>query len=76
MVWVHPEIAKTIPSTIGALMGARSFKPIFIAPTCTTLIIPFEPCALNVEIQHFILRFNKNILTLWIPLKEGLGIET
>jgi hypothetical protein len=31
---------------------------IFIAPTYTTTIIPFEPSALNVEIQHFALGFS------------------
>jgi hypothetical protein len=31
---------------------------------CRATIIPLEPCALNVEIQH-----------LLIPLKEGLGGE-
>jgi hypothetical protein len=30
---------------------------VFIAPTWITNIIIFEPCALNVEFQHFILRF-------------------
>jgi hypothetical protein len=29
------------------------------APTCTATMVPLEPCALNAEIQHFILRFNK-----------------
>jgi len=32
---------------------------IFTAPTRTTTIITLEPCALNAEFQHFILRFNK-----------------
>ncbi len=40
---------------------------IFPAPTCTTIIITVEPCALNAEFQHFIPRFNKNFLTLQIP---------
>jgi hypothetical protein len=32
---------------------------IFTAPTtCRTAIITLEPCALNAETQHFILRFN------------------
>jgi hypothetical protein len=31
----------------------------FHAPTCITTIIIFEPCALNVEFQDFILRFNE-----------------
>jgi hypothetical protein len=43
-----------------------------LARTCTATIIPLEPCALNAEIQHFILRFNKISLTFCIPLKEGL----
>jgi len=29
------------------------------APNCTTTIISLEPCALNAELQHLILRFNK-----------------
>jgi hypothetical protein len=33
-----------------------------IASTYTIIIITFEPFALNVEFQHFILRFNKNSL--------------
>jgi hypothetical protein len=45
---------------------------IFTAPSCTTTIITLEPCALNAEFQHFILRFNKNFLSLLIPLKEGI----
>ncbi len=32
---------------------------IFTSPTCTATIIPLQPCALNAEFQHFILRFNK-----------------
>ncbi len=32
---------------------------IFTAPTSTTIIVTLEPCALNAEFQHFILRFNK-----------------
>jgi hypothetical protein len=34
-----------------------------------------EPCALNTEFQHFILSFNKKFINLWIPLREGLGVE-
>ncbi len=30
---------------------------IFTTPICTTTIITLEPCALNAEFQHFILRF-------------------
>jgi hypothetical protein len=32
---------------------------IFTAPTSKTTITTLEPCALNAEFQHFILRFNK-----------------
>jgi hypothetical protein len=31
---------------------------IFISLTCTTTIIILEPCALNVEFQHFIQSYN------------------
>jgi hypothetical protein len=48
---------------------------IFTAPSCTTAIIALEPCALYAKFQHFILRSNKNFLTLRIPLKEGIGGE-
>jgi hypothetical protein len=34
-----------------------------------------DDSAFRTEFQHFILRFNKNFLTLQIPLKEGLGVE-
>ncbi len=46
---------------------------IFTAPNCTTTTIMsrLEPCVLNAEFQHFILRFNKNVFTLRIPLKRG-----
>jgi hypothetical protein len=43
------------------------------ATNCTTTIVSLESCALNAEFQHFILRFNKNVFTLRIPLKEGIG---
>jgi len=32
---------------------------IFIALTCKATIINLEPCALNVDFQHFIPKFNK-----------------
>ncbi len=44
----------------------------FTAPTCTSTITILEPCALNAEFQHFIPKFNKNFLTLQIPLKERI----
>ncbi len=42
---------------------------------CTTTIISLEPCALNAEYRHFILRFIKNVFTLQMPLKEGMEGE-
>jgi hypothetical protein len=48
---------------------------IFTASNCTTMIISLEPRVLNAEFQHLILRFNKNVFTLWIPLKVGIGVE-
>jgi hypothetical protein len=35
---------------------------IFTAPTCTTIVITLEPCALNAEFHNFIPTFNKNFL--------------
>jgi hypothetical protein len=35
----------------------------------------FEPCALNVEFQHFILRFIKMSLLCGYFVKEGIGGE-
>jgi hypothetical protein len=46
---------------------------IFTAPTCTTTIITFKPCALNAEIQHFILRFNKISVFGRYHWKRGIG---
>jgi hypothetical protein len=48
---------------------------IFTAPTCKATIISLEPCALNAEFQLFILRFDKNFLTLWMPLKGGFEVK-
>jgi hypothetical protein len=45
-----------IPSFVSASTAATY---IFTAPTCRTTIITLEPCALNAEFQHFMLRFNK-----------------
>jgi len=45
---------------------------IFTAPICTTTIISLEPCALNAEYQHFILRFVKMSLLCGYHLKEGI----
>jgi hypothetical protein len=41
------------------LSASTAVTYIFTAPNCTTTIISFELCALNVEFQHFMLRFYK-----------------
>jgi hypothetical protein len=84
---VQNEITGTQTKFSTNFGGKTEFHPVFgfflsafitatyilTAPTCTTTtIISLEPCALNAEFQHFILRFNKNFLTLRIPLKEGI----
>jgi len=48
-----------IPSFLFLERASTAAKYIFTAPTCTTTIITFDPCALNAEFQHVILRFNK-----------------
>jgi len=63
--------------------GKLSFIPPFLFPehllhccfiyfhfsTCTSTITTLEPCALNAEFQHFILRFNK--ISLLCDTAEG-----
>jgi hypothetical protein len=44
---------------------------IFTAPNCTTTIICLNPCALNAEYQHFILRFIKMSLLCRYHWKRG-----
>jgi len=39
--------------------NAAAAAYVVTAPTYTTIIITLEPCALNAEFRHFILRFNK-----------------
>ncbi len=41
--------------------------------TCKATIISLEPCALNADFQHFILKFNKISLLYGYPWKNGLG---
>jgi hypothetical protein len=50
--WVSPCLSFFLSASTAATY-------IFIAPTCTTIIITLQPYALNDENQHFILRFNK-----------------
>jgi hypothetical protein len=47
---------------------------IFTASTCTTTIVTLEPCALNTEFQHFMLRFNKISLLCGYHWK-GMGVK-
>jgi hypothetical protein len=51
-------VGKWVSSCLSFLHVAfAAATEIFTAPKCTTTIISFEPCALNAEFQHFILRF-------------------
>jgi pyrimidine deaminase RibD-like protein len=43
---------------------------IFTAPSCTTTIVSLEPCALNARTEIY-----SNVVTLLIPLKEGIEAE-
>jgi len=51
---------------------------IFTNPNRTIIIISLEPCALNVEFQHFIVSYSisyetyQNVFILLIPLKKGI----
>ncbi len=45
----------------------------FIAPTRTATIIPLEPCALNAEIQHFVLSFS---ISYWDLIKFPYFVVT
>jgi hypothetical protein len=44
---------------------------IFNSQTCTIIIITLEPCALKVEFQHFILKFNIRKLFLANTIERG-----
>jgi hypothetical protein len=57
------------------LSASTSPTDIFTAPTCTTTTITLEPCALNAEFQHFILRFNIIFLLCGYHWKRGVGSE-
>ncbi len=46
---------------------------IFTALTCKATIVSLQPCALNADFQHFILRFNKISLLYGYLWKKGLG---
>jgi len=46
---------------------------IFTALTCTTTIISLEPCALNAEFQHFVLRWS---ISYWDLIKCSYFADT
>jgi hypothetical protein len=48
-----------ILSFISPARASTAATYIFTAPNCATTITSVEPCALNAEFQHFILRFYK-----------------
>jgi hypothetical protein len=50
--WVSPCLSFRLSVSTAATY-------IFTAPNWTTAITSLEPCALNAELQHFMLRFNK-----------------
>jgi hypothetical protein len=66
----------SVPCLSFFLSASTADTYILTAPTCTIYLITLQPCALNAEFQHFILRFNKNFLTFGIPLKEGIVGES
>jgi hypothetical protein len=69
-------VVKGVLSCLFFFLSASTLAAyIFSALNCTTTIITLGPRALSAEFQHFILRFNKNVFTLRIPLREGTGGE-
>jgi len=52
-------VSRVSPCFSFFLSASTAATYIFTVPTCTATIIPLEPCALNAEIQYFVLRFNK-----------------
>jgi hypothetical protein len=57
------------------LSASTAATDIFSAPNCTTTIISLEPCALNAEYQHFILRFIKMSLLCGYHWKRGYRVK-
>jgi len=63
-------VANWVSSPLSFFLSASTAATCtFTAPTYTTTIITLQPCALNAEFQHFVLRF----LPLLIQLKEAIG---
>ncbi len=62
----------SVSSPFSIFLSASSAATyISTALTCTTTIISLEPCALNTEFQHFMLRFNKISLLCRYHWKRG-----
>jgi hypothetical protein len=57
------------------LSASAAATYIFTALNSTTTIISLEPCALNAEYQHFILRFIKMSLLCGYHSKRGWGVK-
>jgi len=57
------------------LSASTAATYIFTAPSCTTIIITLEPCALNAEFQQFIPRFNEISLVCSHHSKRGIGMK-
>ncbi len=57
------------------LSASTAATYIFTAPNSTTTIVSLEPCALNAEFQHFILRFIKISLLYRYRWKRGQGVK-
>ncbi len=57
------------------LSASTAATYIFTALTCTISIISLEPCALNGEFQHFILRSSQMSSLCRLSLKQGIGGE-
>jgi hypothetical protein len=56
-------VVNSVSSCLSFFLSASAATTyIFTAPNCTTTIISLDPCALNAEYQHFILRFIKMYL--------------
>jgi hypothetical protein len=45
----------------------------FIVPICKVIVISLKPCALNVDFQHLVPKFNRIFLLYGYPWNKGLG---
>jgi len=65
-------VVNSVSSPLSIFLSASSAGTyISTALTYTTTIIPLEPCALNTEFQHFMLRFDKISLLCQYHWKRG-----